>query len=149
MTARKPVGLTIENAVGNGTPATPDLIKVQTAILLSNATVLGAVTEFRTGIDDRLTRKFGEITTQIGALDVKLDGVCLQVGDLEEARRLTAALAGQADKIAVAADVVAVKANAIAVQHSLSTNQRMAIIVSAIAACGGVIIGLLNFLAGH
>jgi hypothetical protein len=34
------------------------------------------------------------------------------------------------------------------VQHSLSTNQRMAIIVSAIAAVGGVVLGLLNFLVG-
>lgn len=148
MTPRKPPLLTIHNKTGNGAPAIEDLIAVQTAILTSNSTVLGAVNEFRKGIDDRLTRKFGEVTIQIGDLDKKLDGVCLQVGDLEEARRLAEALAHQANKIAVRADAVAVQADAVAVQHTLSTNQRMAIVVSAIAACGGLVLGLLNYVSG-
>lgn len=140
MTSRPPP-LTEDNAVGNGTPATADLVRVQTAILTSNAVVLGAVTQFRTGMDKRLDRQFGETNAKINELAVQVDGVCNQVDALEEARRLAQALAAQANEHAKAAD-------AVAVQHSLSTNQRMAIVVSAIAACGGVILGLLNFAVG-
>ena len=137
----RPLPLTEDNAVGNGTPATADLVQVQTAILTSNAAVLGAVTQFRQGMDKRLDRQFGETNAKIGELAEQVDGVCSQVDALEEARRLAAALATHANERAKAAD-------AVAVQHSLSSNQRMAIIVSAIAAVGGVVLGLLNFLVG-
>lgn len=129
------------NGSADAPPTADNLIKVQNAVLMSNATVLGAVNEFRTGIDQRLTRKFGEVATQIGKLDEKVDGVCGQVNDLEEARRTTALLAEQANRIAVHADDVAVK-------HSLSTNARIAIIVGAFFSGCGVVLGLANFVAG-
>jgi hypothetical protein len=139
---RNVVPLTRQNATGNGVPSTEDLIQTQNAILRSNAAVLGAVSEFRKGMDQRLDRQFGEVNRQLGATNDKLDGVCKQVGDIEEARRLSEALAKQAANSAVAA-------NAVAVQHSLSTNQRWAIVISAIAAVGGVAIGFLNFVTSR
>ncbi len=139
--ARASQPLTLENAVGNGIPATPDLIAVQTAILTSNAAVLGAVNEFRAGINQRLDRQFGEITASLSTVEGKVDGANTRLGCLEEARRLDAALAASAK-------TTATERNADRTAHALSTNQRMAIVVSAIAAVGGVLLGLLNFLAG-
>lgn len=136
-----PAPLTLENAVGNGVPATPDLIAVQTAILNSNAAVLGAVNEFRAGIDQRLDRQFGDLTASLVSVEGKVDGANARLGCLEEARRLDAALAANAK-------ATATERNADRTAHALSTNQRAAIVVSAIAACGGVALGFLNFWAG-
>jgi outer membrane murein-binding lipoprotein Lpp len=125
--------LTLENAVGNGQPATADIIKMQNAVLMSNATVLGAVNEFRVGIDGRLTRKFGEVTTQIGVLDTKIDGVQTQVGAIKSARDIEAAKAEQAAKdetrhAATAHDERQEQTAKIA-DHILSTRWRVGIVV--------------------
>jgi hypothetical protein len=141
MTPRKPSILTLGNKTGNGAPAVEDLIAVQTAILTSNATVLGAVTQMQTDVGQRLDRQFGEVTESLSVVEVKVDGLNTRLGCIEEARRTDAALAAQAKGVAATN-------NADRAAHSLSTNQRMAIVISAIAAVGGVILGLLNFAVG-
>ena len=144
MTPRRnlPVPLDASNATGNGVASSEDLIRTQNAILQSNAAVLGAVSEFRKGMDQRLDRQFGEVNGKITGLAAKVENVCGQVRDIEEARRLSEALAKQAAR---AAEV----ANAVAVQHTLSYNQRLAIVVAAIAGIGSLCLGVVNFVVGH
>ena len=135
------VPLSLDNKTGNGSPVMEDLIAVQTAILTSSAEVLGSVREFRKGMDQRLDRQFREVNGKISTLSVKVDGVCGQVADIEEARRLSEALAKQAAESANTA-------NSIAVQHSLSANQRIGLLVGAFSAEVAALLGFLNFYAG-
>ena len=159
MPARKPPLLTLASKVGNGSPAIEDLIAVQTAILTSNATVLGTVTEFRKGLDQRLDRQFGEVTLSVKVVEGKVDGMDGRLGSLEEERRKDAALAVQAKGFAsdnatqaqaTAADAksTATERNTDRAQHALSKNQRMAILVSAVMGTCGVLLGVANFVAG-
>lgn len=85
--------LSLDNKVGDGVPAMEDLIQTQNAILQSNAAVLGAVQEFRTGIDGRLDRQLGQINDKVDGIDVKLETVCTQVDTIKVERRVEAALA--------------------------------------------------------
>ena len=140
--------LSLDNKIGNGSPAPEDLIKVQAAILSSNASVLGAVTEFRRSVDQRLTRQFGEVTTQIGTVSGTLDGVVEEVRTIKNERREEAIRAEERTGAARQANVIAVAADGVAVQHSLSKNQRMAVMVSAASAATAALLGFLNFVAG-
>jgi hypothetical protein len=134
--------LTLANKIGNGSPAIEDLIAVQTAILTSNTAVVATVTEFRRGMDKRLDRQFGEVNGKITVLAEKVEGITDKVEGIEEARRLSAALAKQGRSDAV-------EANAVAMQHALSYNQRVAIMVAAVSGIGALCLGILNFVAGH
>ena len=137
MTPRAPRPLTLDNKVGNGAPAMDDLIRTQNAILASNATVLGAVTQFREDIGGRLDRQFGETASSLYVVEGKVDGLNARLGCIEEARRTDAALAAQAKGTAT-------ERNADRVAHALSTNQRMAITVAAISGVGGLILAVIR-----
>ena len=144
MAPRKPALLTIDNKVGNGSPAIEDLIAVQTAILKSNAIVLGTVKEFRTGIDQRLTRQFGEIGGDLQFVKGQLEKVDGRISKIEQARHEEASLTQQAKEFSVnqhkidvhVADVDRADAQA----HLLSKNQRYAILVAACTGTGALLL---------
>ena len=138
--------LTLDNRVGNGSPAMADLIRVQTAILTSNAALLGTVTEFRKGIDQRLTRQFGEVAKQIDGVGKQLDAVSAAVVVIKDERREEAIRAQERTTNAKAAAADAKDADAVAVQHTLSKNQRMAVMVAAVSGCGGLALTIVTLL---
>ena len=146
MTTRRnvPVPLTPENATGNGVPSTEDLIQTQNAILQSNAAVLGAVSEFRKGMDQRLNRQFGAIASDFGVIKGQLERVDGRIGCLEQARLTDAALAEQAKAFRTAqhtddvhvADVDRADAQA----HVMSRNARAAVFVAACTGTGALLL---------
>jgi hypothetical protein len=131
--------LTLANKVGNGTPLMGDLIRVQSAVLASNAAVMGAVMELRKGVDQRLDREFADSRALIGTISTKLNGVCDEVVTIKNERRLADALAMERTSIAKQAD-------AVAVQHSLSRNQRLGVMVAAVSGCGALALGVVTLL---
>jgi hypothetical protein len=149
--------LTRQNATGNGAPSVDDLVKAQTAILLSNANVLGAVNQMQTDIGGRLDRQFGDVAQSLTVVEVKVDGLDTRLGCIEEARRTDAALAVQAKSTAaernaeakdaaVEAKGTAADNNADRQAHTMSRNQRWAIVVAAISGVGGLALGLVTLL---
>lgn len=86
--------------------------------------LLGAVNGLRT----EMTRRFGQV-------DEKLDGVCDDVATLKTQQAVNAALAKQADNVAQG--------------HTLDYRFKLGIIVAAFTGACGLVLGVLNFLAGH
>ena len=129
--------LSEDNKVGNGSPVMADLIRVQSAILKSNAATLGAVGQFQKDIGGRLDRQFGEVAQSLQTVEGKVDDSIARLGCIEEARRLDAALAAQAK-------VVATERNVDRAAHALSYNQRLAITVAAISGVGALALGVLT-----
>jgi hypothetical protein len=135
---------------GNGTsPAsTRELVQTQDAILLSNATVLGAVTQFQE-----------DLTGRIGRMADTLDGVCVEVTDIKTERRVEAALAAERAKVAKtaaeAATVAEGKHAATAMEerheqtasveaHALAYRWRVGIALAATTGLGALALNLLN-----
>ena len=159
--AVKPLTVTPGNGV---TPAsTKELVQTQNAILLSNAGVLGAVTQMQTDIGKRLDRQFGDTAESLQIVEGKVDGLDGRLGSIEESRRTDAALAvqakgfaadnaTQAKETAADAKTTATERNTDRAAHALSRNQRLAIIVTACVSCASLAVtlflGLLNYWNG-
>ena len=169
--AVKPLAVT----PGNGTsPAsTRELVQTQNAILLSNAGVLGAVTQMQGDIGGRLDRQFGDMSLALKGVEGKVDGLDTRLGSIEVARHDEALIAAEHAKEATkdetdhaakasqeradAKDVTAAN-NADRVAHSLSRNQRLAITVAAGSAAAtlllspgfaGLVANVARVLAGN
>lgn len=166
----KPLAVTPGN--GTGPASTSQLVQTQNAILTSNATVLGAVTQMQTDIGQRLDRQFGETAASIQIVEGKVDGLDDRLGCLETARRDEALLAAERADVAAKAETshaakaaieradakdTATSNNADRAAHSLSRNQRMAITVAAVSAAAtlllssgfaGLIANVARFLSG-
>ena len=149
--ARPLKALTKETATGNGAANTADMIRL-------SSSVLGSVSLLRRDMN----RRFGEQALSNSIVEGKLDTVAEKVRQIEEDRRLTTALELQAKNEAKEAakeakDTTSAN-NADRAAHSLSRNQRWAIVVAAGTGCGGLLLSngfaalianVARFLGGH
>jgi hypothetical protein len=112
-------------------------VTVQTAILHSNAAVLGAVNEFRAGMDQRLDRQFGEVREKFALLGKQVDGVCETVGGIVTDRAIEAALAKRTREL----DAQSEEARN---EHVLSERWRVGIVLAATTGLGALLLNLFN-----
>ena len=130
--------LSKENATGNGTPSTADLIRV------SN-TLIGSVDQLRLDMGDR----FASVEKQIGLVDTKVDLIDGRIVRLET-------------RVVVDAAVATTKATLLATQHkeeqdraatfqtaTLTGLQRKGLVVAIVAGIGVPFLVAVLDLAGH